>query len=267
MTSSIAQRPCMSAISRAKNELITPETYRPPTYWHEAVARVFERYEARKTQNNALDFDDLLLKAEQLFLREHEEVRERYQQRYAHHPGGRVSGYQQRAVRTGAASGRRAHRTCLWWAMRTRASIAGGAPISATCCAFAPISPRLKSLLLEQNYRSTQTILDAAQAVIARNSQRIAQKAVDRERGRLADPLFRGLRRAGRGRIRGHRDLSASSPGRYNPGRLRRHVPHQRPIARAGRCLYAARHALQAHRRARASTSAARSRMCWAICG
>ncbi|MBC7315518.1 MAG: UvrD-helicase domain-containing protein, partial [Chloroflexi bacterium] len=65
-----------SAISRAKNDLITAQTYRPPTYWHEAVARVFERYEVLKEANNGLDFDDLLLKAEQLF-REQEEVRAR----------------------------------------------------------------------------------------------------------------------------------------------------------------------------------------------
>ncbi|MBC7240639.1 MAG: UvrD-helicase domain-containing protein, partial [Chloroflexi bacterium] len=50
-----------SAISRAKNDLITAQTYRPPTYWHEAVARVFERYEVLKEANNGLDFDDLLL--------------------------------------------------------------------------------------------------------------------------------------------------------------------------------------------------------------
>ncbi|MFP3897615.1 MAG: ATP-dependent helicase, partial [Anaerolineales bacterium] len=69
------------AISRAKNDLLTPDTYRPPTYWHEAVARVFERYEKRKRENNALDFDDLLQRTEELFS-EHEEVRRRYQERY-----------------------------------------------------------------------------------------------------------------------------------------------------------------------------------------
>ena len=71
------------AISRAKNDLITPETYRPPSYRYEAVSRVFERYEQVKAENNALDFDDLLQRTEELF-RTQDEVRERYQGRYAH---------------------------------------------------------------------------------------------------------------------------------------------------------------------------------------
>jgi DNA helicase-2/ATP-dependent DNA helicase PcrA len=71
------------AISRAKNDLLTAETYRPPSYRYEAVSRVFERYEQIKAENNALDFDDLLQRTEELF-RTQDEVRERYQGRYAH---------------------------------------------------------------------------------------------------------------------------------------------------------------------------------------
>ena len=56
-----------NAISRAKNELISPEAYNPPSYWYEAVSRVYERYQKSLTANNALDFDDLLMKVAELF--------------------------------------------------------------------------------------------------------------------------------------------------------------------------------------------------------
>ncbi|MEA3407891.1 MAG: UvrD-helicase domain-containing protein [Chloroflexota bacterium] len=158
------------AISRAKNDLLTPQGYRPPTYWHEAVARVFERYEESKRENNALDFDDLLQKTEELF-REHEEVRKRYQERYlyllvdefqdtnkaqyelVHHLAGDkenlfVVGDEDQSIYSWRGAD---YRNVL----RFRSDFH-----DAQIC------------LLEQNYRSTQTILDAAQAVIDHNAQR-----------------------------------------------------------------------------------------------
>ncbi len=60
--------------------------------------------------------------------------------------------------------------TCSWWATRTSRSTAGAAPITATCCASRKITRARQKILLEQNYRSTQNVLDAARAVIDRNS-------------------------------------------------------------------------------------------------
>ena len=163
-----------AAISRAKNELITADTYQPPSYWHEAVARAFVRYEELKAENNALDFDDLLLKAEELF-RTHEEVRERYQRRYQFilvdefqdtnkaqydlicHLAGEsrnvfVVGDEDQSIYSWRGADFRN-------VLRFRADF-----------------PDAKVFLLEHNYRSTQTVLDAAQAVIARNTQRVHKK-------------------------------------------------------------------------------------------
>ncbi|MHB0857271.1 MAG: ATP-dependent helicase [Anaerolineae bacterium] len=158
------------AISRAKNELITPATYRPPTYWHEAVARVFERYEDLKTDCNALDFDDLLLKAEELF-RNHDEVRERYQKRYHYLL---VDEFQDT---------NRAQYDLVMHLASARGNVFVVGDEDQSIYSWRGADYRnvklfrsdfadAKVLLLEQNYRSTQTILNAAQAVISHNAQR-----------------------------------------------------------------------------------------------
>jgi DNA helicase-2/ATP-dependent DNA helicase PcrA len=169
-----APSPVRSAISRAKNDLITPETYRPPTYWHEAVARVFERYEQSKAENNALDFDDLLVKAEELF-REHDEVRERYQQRYQYllvdefQDTNKVQ-YDLLKHLAGASHnlfvvGDEDQSIYSWRGADFR-----------NVLRFRDDFPEVKVFLLEQNYRSTQTILSAAQHVITHNAQRTEKR-------------------------------------------------------------------------------------------
>ena len=67
----------------AKNELITPETYKPDSYFNEIAGRVYGRYNAVLRANNALDFDDLLMETV-LLLQRSDAVRERMQDRYLH---------------------------------------------------------------------------------------------------------------------------------------------------------------------------------------
>ncbi|MBI5303196.1 MAG: UvrD-helicase domain-containing protein [Chloroflexi bacterium] len=71
----------LGAISKAKNELIEPDDYVPPSLWHEAVRRAYARYQQMLAANNAVDFDDLLMTTVRLF-RENPDVLERYQNRY-----------------------------------------------------------------------------------------------------------------------------------------------------------------------------------------
>jgi DNA helicase-2/ATP-dependent DNA helicase PcrA len=158
------------AISRAKNDLLTAETYRPPTYWHEAVARVFQRYEELKAENNALDFDDLLLTAEELF-RLHEDVRERYQQRYHYIL---VDEFQDTNKVQYALIGHLAadSRNVFVVGDEDQSIYSWRGADFRNVLRFRADFPHLKVFLLEQNYRSTKTILDAAQAVISRNAQR-----------------------------------------------------------------------------------------------
>ena len=73
----------LNAISNAKNELITPDIYQPPTYWHEMVRRIYPRYQELLRQSNALDFDDLLLEVVRL-LDARPDILARYQDRYQH---------------------------------------------------------------------------------------------------------------------------------------------------------------------------------------
>ena len=80
-----APRAVLSAISRAKSELASPAAYTASVrdYFGEVVARAYERYQALLEENNALDFDDLIMRTVALF-REHDAVREKYQQRFLH---------------------------------------------------------------------------------------------------------------------------------------------------------------------------------------
>ena len=78
------ERSLLAAISQAKNELITPEEYRIQAqgdYSRQRIASVYEEYEKQLRANNALDFDDLLLKAVQLFQTQ-KDVLEYYQERF-----------------------------------------------------------------------------------------------------------------------------------------------------------------------------------------
>ena len=70
-------------ISKCKNELIAPAAYEARTYWEEVAGRIYVRYQELLRQNNALDFDDLLMETA-LLLRDNAEVRGRYQERYLH---------------------------------------------------------------------------------------------------------------------------------------------------------------------------------------
>ncbi len=73
----------LGAISTAKNELVPPDAFAPTTHWHEVARRVYERYQAALRANNAVDFDDLLMKTVEL-LRDNPVVLDKYRRRYAH---------------------------------------------------------------------------------------------------------------------------------------------------------------------------------------
>jgi DNA helicase-2/ATP-dependent DNA helicase PcrA len=160
----------LGAISRAKNELQTAATYHPPSLWHEGVRRVFERYDAYKAESNALDFDDLLLKTEEL-LRTVDAVRERYQRRYAHilvDEFQDTNRAQYEMIRH--LAGERRNVFVVGDEDQSIYSWRGADWRNVT--RFRKDFSDAQTHLLEQNYRSTRTILDAAQAVIARNAQR-----------------------------------------------------------------------------------------------
>lgn len=159
-------------ISSAKNLLQTPEDFAQQAgdFYEKKVAQVYECYEAKLQANNALDFDDLLLLTLRL-LQKNEEVRTRYQQKFDYLM---VDEYQdtnhaQYLLTKLLAAGHRnicvvgdADQSIYGWR---------GADIQ-NILDFEKDYPDAALVKLEQNYRSTQVILDAANAVIENNSGR-----------------------------------------------------------------------------------------------
>ncbi|MGQ9493335.1 MAG: ATP-dependent helicase [Anaerolineae bacterium] len=159
-----------AAISKAKRSLLAPEEYNPPTYWHEVVARVYSRYHQLLRANNALDFDDLLMLAVRLFTK-HPAIRQKYQHRYVYvlvdeFQDTDSAQYEWLKMLT-------AEHKNLFVVGDEDQSIYGwrGADFR-NILRFRNDYPEAQIVLLEQNYRSTQNILDAARHVIALNTQR-----------------------------------------------------------------------------------------------
>jgi DNA helicase-2/ATP-dependent DNA helicase PcrA len=167
-------------ISQAKNELLLPEDMPINSYRDEVIARVYQRYQQMLLASNAVDFDDLLLWPAKL-LEDNIEVRKKYSQRFEHIL---VDEFQdtnqaQYVLLKHLAS---FHHN-LYVVGDTDQSIYRwrGADYR-NVLRFEQDFPDAQVILLEQNYRSTQRILDVAMAVIDRNPHRI-RKQLFTERG------------------------------------------------------------------------------------
>ncbi|HVM66696.1 MAG TPA: DNA helicase PcrA [Acidimicrobiales bacterium] len=177
------------AISTAKNELVGPVGYRDraSNLYERRVADVYEEYERRLLAASAMDFDDLLSNTVKLF-REHPDVLEGYQHRFKH---VLVDEYQD----TNRAQN---ELVLMLGAVHHNVAVVGdhdqsvyafrGADMR-NLLEFEDAFPDSTIVVLEQNYRSTQTILDAANAVIANNARR-KPKALWTEEGAGA-PIVR----------------------------------------------------------------------------
>jgi len=161
-----------SRISRMKNELITAEeaatnAFTPPD---KRLAEVYRVYEERLAQASAADFDDLLLLVVRLF-REHPEVLAQWQQRFAH---VLVDEFQDtnltqwEIVRLLAGG----HRNLMVVGDQDQSIYRFRAADIRNLMRFEEEFPDASIIVLDQNYRSTQRILDAANAVIANNASR-----------------------------------------------------------------------------------------------
>lgn len=166
-------------ISRAKNDMQNPDQMaeQATKYIEEVAARVYKQYQRTLRANNGVDFDDLLMLTERLWRTEPNVLRH-YQQRwhYIHvdefqdcnlpqYKLIRLLGYGTDDVHTGLGN------VCVvgdddqmiyTWRGASAENVAG----------FEQDFPQRKLILLEQNYRSTQNILDAAQNVVQRNHLR-----------------------------------------------------------------------------------------------
>src|SRR5512136_1129859 len=169
-----------AAISRAKNELIFPEEYPTQTYRDEVVKRVYKRYQELLKQNNAVDFDDLLLWTAHL-LSEFPVVREKYAKRFRHVLVDEFqdTNFAQYVLLKHLASG---HHNIFCVGDPDQSIYRWRGADYRNVQRFEQDFPDAQVILLEQNYRSKQTILNAAMAVIDRNPHR-RRKNLFSERG------------------------------------------------------------------------------------
>lgn len=171
---SLSPRAVQGAISRAKNQGqdagMFAASVREGDEKRGAQARIFKLYEQRLAANNALDFDDLLIKTVQL-LRHSQPVRDYYNEKYRHIL---VDEYQDTNPLQYALIRfltEKQQNICVVGDEDQSIYRFRNADIT-NILNFEQHYPNAKIIRLEQNYRSTQTILDAAGAVVANNSQR-----------------------------------------------------------------------------------------------
>ena len=181
-----APRAISSAISAAKSRTIAPKEYAKHTnsYFEEVVGRVYERYQQLLTESSALDFDDLLMKTVELF-RKNKETLEKYQSRYLHIMVDEFQDTNLVQYELIKMLGGKKPNIC----------VVGDPDQSIYSWRFADLRnilsfekdfPKAKLVLLEQNYRSTKSILETASHVISTNQLRKPKELwTDNEEGEL----------------------------------------------------------------------------------
>jgi DNA helicase-2/ATP-dependent DNA helicase PcrA len=171
-----------AAISRAKNELIGPDQYPTTTYRDEIVKRVYEQYQKRLIASNAVDFDDILLYTARL-LEDNPSVRDKYAQRFRH---VLVDEFQDTNLAQYALVRELAsfNKNIFVVGDPDQSIYAWRGADWRNVQRFEQDFPEAQTILLEQNYRSRQTILNAAMGVInqAKNRKR-KQLFTDRGEG------------------------------------------------------------------------------------
>lgn len=169
----------LSRISAAKNRLVMPEDYRADSVQRKSdmlanmpeIYAIYERYKNRCRLANAMDFDDLLVETYRLF-RAREDIRQRYQQRFAYIL---VDEYQDtNYVQHQIISQLTTPESCISVVGDDAQSIYGfrGARIE-NILNFTRQYPTAKVIKLECNYRSTGMIVGAANAIISHNQHQI----------------------------------------------------------------------------------------------
>ena len=166
-------RGVVSHISRAKEKLLSPEAFAAQSngdFRMEQVARIYKKYEDRMASSNALDFDDIILRTVEL-LRDHTEIREKYSGRFLY---ASIDEFQDtnsaQFMLTALLSG--THRNLMVVGDDDQSIYRFRGATVENILGFDKSYTDAKVIKLEQNYRSTQNILDAANHVISHNDSR-----------------------------------------------------------------------------------------------
>jgi DNA helicase II / ATP-dependent DNA helicase PcrA len=171
-TKKFPPRSVHGVISAAKNELVDAEAYaaRARTVYERRIADVYAEYQKRLRAASAMDFDDLLTVTVEL-LRKHPDVADHYQQRFSHILVDEYQDTNRAQNELVLLLGRRHRNVCVVGDSDQSVYAFRGADIR-NILEFEEAYQDATTIVLEQNYRSTQTILDAANAVIANNAMR-----------------------------------------------------------------------------------------------
>ncbi|NSL53023.1 DNA helicase PcrA [Calidifontibacillus erzurumensis] len=166
----------LGTISAAKNELITSEDYAKSAgnYYEKVVSEVYETYQDRLKKNQSLDFDDLIMITIHLFNRV-PEVLEFYQRKFQYIHVDEYQDTNRAQYILVKKLAERFKNLCVVGDSDQSIYRWRGADI-ANILSFEKDYPEAKVILLEQNYRSTKRILDAANKVIENNANRKPKK-------------------------------------------------------------------------------------------
>ncbi|MCX6753127.1 MAG: UvrD-helicase domain-containing protein [Candidatus Nomurabacteria bacterium] len=159
-------------ISREKGKFTKMEDYfeSATEYLPRIVARVWKSYESKKAKENALDFDDLLSKAT-LLLKENKEVRKMYQDRWSHIHIDEYQDTNEAQYVMSKLLSENHKNICVVGDADQNIYSWRGANLK-NILSFEKDYPDAKIVLLEENYRSTQNILEAANTIIKKNKYR-----------------------------------------------------------------------------------------------
>lgn len=172
-TKQLKERTILGAISSAKDELIDPLQYEKQNgfdYNGSRIAKAYREYQATLKKNNALDFDDLIVKTVELF-RADAQVLDSYQNRFRYIMVDEYQDTNTAQFELIQLLAGKYRNLCVVGDDDQSIYKFRGANIR-NILDFEKVYPEAKVIKLEQNYRSTQVVLDAANAVIRNNTRR-----------------------------------------------------------------------------------------------
>lgn len=172
-TKMMKERSFLSAISSAKDELVSPNEYSLHAmgdFKKQKIAQVYQEYQTVLKKNNALDFDDLIMQTVELF-KACPEVLENYQKRFRYIMVDEYQDTNTAQFELIRLLADRHHNLCVVGDDDQSIYKFRGANIR-NILDFEKVYPEAVVIRLEQNYRSTQNVLDAANAVISNNKGR-----------------------------------------------------------------------------------------------
>src|SRR3989339_1064664 len=185
-TTKINPKAIISSISGAKNDLVTPEAYGNfvNNYFTEKVHQIYKEYQKQLAKNQALDFDDLIMKTIELFQQE-PEILDKYQERFKFISVDEYQDTNHAQYFLIKILANKYRNLCVIGDSDQSIYSWRGADMR-NILHFEKDYPDAKIILLEQNYRSSPIILEAAHEVIVKNKNRKEKKMwTEKEEGEL----------------------------------------------------------------------------------